>query len=259
MTTNQLGQQLGDGGNAIGAWCVTPSPFIVESLAAENVDYVGIDCQHGLIGYEALVPMLMALGHRDATPVVRLPNHDPAWAGKALDAGAELVIVPGVNSAAEAEAAASACRYPPGGTRSFGPVRSALFLGAAPPETVNDEVMCFVMIETVQGVEHADAICATRGVDGIYVGPGDLAVSMGYSPGFSDVSAEHSDAIEHIRKTCDAHGIVPGIHTGSGANARAYLDAGYRLVSIASEMALLRMAARQQFEAARAESVPVPS
>src|SRR3546814_4328978 len=98
MSQNKLRQHFAAGGDAIGGWCTTPSAFNAEMLAVAGFDYVCVDCQHGLIGYDAMVPMLASISRTGATPVVRVPfNHTP-WMGQALDAGAEIIIVPMVNN-----------------------------------------------------------------------------------------------------------------------------------------------------------------
>ena len=252
MTTNELRARITRGERTFGGWCTMGSAFAAELVGHEGVDYVCVDCQHGLVHADGMWRMLQAIRGTGATPIVRVPFNDTAWPGKAFDAGAEAVIVPMVNSREEAEKAAAACRYAPQGVRSFGPVRAGLLLGDDPP-AVNAEVMCLVMIETVRAVEAADAICATPGVDGVYVGPADLAVSMSGSLA-AMASREHADAIEHVRRTCADHGIVAGIHTGGGVPARAYADAGFEMCTLTTDAALLRAAVREQLAVARGET-----
>jgi 4-hydroxy-2-oxoheptanedioate aldolase len=225
------------------------SPFAAELLGAEAFDYVCVDVQHGLVGYDRMWSLVQALRAGAATPIVRVPFNDTPWPGRAFDAGAEAVIVPMVNSRAEAEQAAAACRYAPEGVRSFGPVRAGLLLGDDPP-AVNREVMCFVMVETVRAVEAVDAICSTPGVDGVYVGPADLAVSMSGSLAAMG-SKEHFDATEVVRQACERHGIVPGIHTGGGAQARERAEQGFRMCTLGTDAAMLRQHARQQLALAQ--------
>jgi len=230
MKTSRLRERWRSGSGAVGGWCTTGSPLAAELLADAGFDYVCADCQHGLLGYDALVPVLQAIGRTAAAPIVRVPWNGPGDIAKALDARAE------------AEAAAAACRYPPLGLRSYGPVRSGLFLGSDPTE-VNAEVACLVMIETVQAVERADEICTTPGVDGIYIGPADLAVSMGLSPSFSVPSREHADAIEEVRLACRRAGIIAGIHTSGGEQTAERLAQGFDMATVATDAALLRGAA----------------
>lgn len=255
MTQNLLRQHFDDGGNAVGGWCTTPSPFNAEVMALAGFDYVAIDCQHGLIGYDAMVPMLASISRTGATPIVRVPfNHTPLM-GQAFDAGAEAVIVPMVNTRADAVRAAEACRYAPDGVRSFGPVRAGLYLNRATAAEVNRQVMCFVMIETVQAVENADEICSTPGVDGVYLGPADLAISMCGSFDVADLPPEHAEATAHVVKVCADRGIVAGTHTGGGADARDAIASGFRMATVATDAALFRAAVTQQLAAARGEDV----
>lgn len=254
MTINRLRQLLADGGRAVGGWCTTPSALNAEVLGRAGFDYVCVDCQHGLVGFDGLFPMLSAISGTGATPIVRVPfNHTP-WMGQVLDAGAEAVVVPMVNRRADAEAAAAACRYAPEGVRSFGPVRAGLHLndGATPAE-VNRQVMCLVMIETVQAVEAAEEICATPGVDGVYVGPADLAISMGIQFGHEPLPKAHAEAIAHVADACAKAGIVAGIHTGGGADARTALDSGFQMATVGTDAMLFRQAVMAHLAAARGD------
>jgi len=249
MTTNRLRERCATQA-CFGAWCVTPSVFNAEVLAYEGFDYVCVDCQHGLIHYDAMWPMLQALRFAETTPIVRIPFNDTPWFGKALDAGAEGVIVPMVNTRADAERAAAATRYPPEGVRSFGPVRAGMLLGAD-PETVNREVLCLVMIETAEAVDNAEAICSAAGVDGIYIGPADLAISMGVGVAQMFTAQSHLDAIEHVRQTAEKQGIIAAIHTGGGEQARALADAGFRMCTLSTDATFLRQAAGAELREAR--------
>jgi 4-hydroxy-2-oxoheptanedioate aldolase len=255
VTTNRLKSLWSAGTPAFGAWCSIPSPFSAELLGAEGFDYVCIDCQHGLIDYDSMWPMVQALARTVATPLVRVPSNDAAWVGKALDAGAEGVIVPLVNTGDEAARAVAACRYPPEGVRSFGPVRSGLLLGVDPP-TVNRAVLCLVMIETLRALEVADEICATPGLDGVYIGPADLSISMGLTPATMHESHEHADALETIRSACEAHGITAGIHTSGAEHARRYAEAGFRMCTLPSDSVMLRTTARRDLSVARSTNPP---
>lgn len=255
MTTNRLRQLLAEGGRAVGGWCTTPSPFNAEVLGRVGYDYVCVDGQHGLIGFDAMVPMLSAISGTGATPIVRVPfNHTP-WMGQVFDAGAEAVVVPMVNSREDAERAAAACRYAPEGVRSFGPVRAGMHLndGATPAE-VNRQVMCLVMIETVQAVEAAEEICATPGVDGVYVGPADLAISMGVQFGHEPMPAAHADAIAHVAEVCASAGLVAGIHTGGGDGSREALASGFQMATVGTDAGIFRLAAATELAAARGDT-----
>jgi 4-hydroxy-2-oxoheptanedioate aldolase len=244
-----LRDRLTTGATAFGGWCTLGSPFAAELLGSLGFDYVCVDLQHGLSDFELGWTLVQALRGTGASAAMRVPFNQPGWPGKALDAGAEAVVVPMVNSRADAELAAASCRYPPLGVRSFGPIRSGLLLGDD-PVAVNAGVLCLVMIETELAVEAADEICSTPGVDGVYIGPSDLSMSMSGSLAAMG-SRAHTDAIETVKAACERHGIVPGIHTTGGVQARSYADAGFKMCTVATDAALLRTTVREQLAAAR--------
>ncbi|MGE0880661.1 MAG: HpcH/HpaI aldolase/citrate lyase family protein [Acidimicrobiia bacterium] len=236
---------------AIGGWCTITAPFIAEIMATGGgFDYVAIDCQHGLLDYSGMVSMLHALARTPVTPIVRVPSNDWSAIGKALDAGAHGVIVPMVNSRVEAQAAVAACRYAPEGTRSMGPIRASMSIAGTTAE-VNRQVMCFAMIETAEAVAEAEAICATPGLDGIYVGPHDLAISMGVEPNGGIVAGPLQDAMMHVLSCCRAAGVVPGTHCADGAAARVLLDLGFRMASLGGDMTMLRRAIAAELAAVK--------
>ncbi|HEX7097081.1 MAG TPA: aldolase/citrate lyase family protein [Acidimicrobiales bacterium] len=251
MSSNRLRERLARGDTAIGGWCSIGSPLTTELLATAGLDYVCIDLQHGASGSDTLVAQLLAVSRTPATPVVRVPANDAAWIGKALDLGAEAVIVPMVEDVDAAARAAAACRYPPAGVRSFGPTRARLFLNEHPTDVVNRQVQCFVMIETVLGVERAAAITATEGVDGVYVGPSDLAVSIGAAPGSADDELEK--LIESVRRACIDNGVVAGIHAMDGADARRRIEQGFSMVTVGTDAGLFRAAITRAMREARGE------
>lgn len=250
MKTNRLKAKLGEGEQAFGAWCVTPSSANAEALASHDYDYLTVDCQHGLIDYDSMWPMLQAVRFSEVTPLVRVPHNSTSWTGKALDAGAEGVIVPMVNSPLEAEQAAAACRYAPDGVRSHGPVRARPLLGADPAH-VNREVLCLVMIETDAAVECAEEIAATEGIDGVYVGPADLAVSLDIPIADAFEHPRHLEAVAHVQAACVSAGIIPGIHTSGGEQARRRAEQGFRMCTVGTDLLLLERIARAEIDEAR--------
>jgi 4-hydroxy-2-oxoheptanedioate aldolase len=236
---------------ALGAWCSLPVPHTVEVAAAAGYDYVSVDMQHGLIDRTTLIPMLMGFRGTSVVPVVRVPANDAAAICFALDAGARAVIVPMVESARDAEAAARACRYAPNGIRSFGPLRASHFLGRD-PAVHNASVACFVMIESRRGVDAADEICATPGIDGIYIGPADLAVSLGVALGDVDSSTAHREAADHVQATARAREVLVGYHGISGQQAAALVERGFDFVTVTTELAVMARGLAVELSAARA-------
>jgi 4-hydroxy-2-oxoheptanedioate aldolase len=215
-----------------------------EILARLGFDYVCVDLQHGLAGLESAAPALQGVAAGCSAPLARVPGNEPWLIMRMLDLGASGVIVPLVSTPEEATRAAQACRYPPQGTRSWGPVRTAGALGATAPER-NAAVLCIVMVETVEGVANLEAICSTPGVDAVYVGPSDLGLSHGLPPG-----PELDAVISGIAQTCRRCGVPAGIHTRSGAAARAAIDSGYTFTTIATDRDLLARAARAELATA---------
>ena len=238
---------------AFGLWATMPGSFGVELIAGAGVDYVCVDQQHGIIDYDSIVPMFQAVGSAGAVPITRVIQNDPGEIMKSLDAGALGVIVPLVNDATEAARAVAACRYPPSGIRSFGPVRAAGVIGSRDPEDLAGQVLCIVMVETREALERVDEIAATPGLDGIYIGPSDLALSLGLSPTLDATEDAHVEAIRRIRETSHRRGIAAGIQCASGEWARRHAEAGFDMVTVATDAALLRAAARREVAAARGE------
>ena len=251
MPKNPLKVAWAEGRTAFGLWSVVPGSFGAEILSETGADYVCVDQQHGAIDYDAMVPMFQAIRAGGAAPITRVLSNDPFLIMKALDAGAWAVIVPLVGSAGDAARAVSACRYPPRGVRSFGPVRAATVIGSRDPEELGSEVLCLVMVETGEALERVDEIAATPGVDGIYIGPSDLALSLGLPPTLEVTEGEHVEAVRRIREACHQHGIVAGIHSPSGDWARSHAEAGFDLITVATDAPLLREAALRQLTAAR--------
>lgn len=251
MFDNHLKALWASGRQAVGGWATLGSPFATEVLALAGFDYVCIDLQHGLAHAEAMVPMLIATARTGVTPLVRVPANTNDAIGKALDAGAHGVVVPMVNSAAQAQAAVAACRYAPAGVRSFGPVRAGLQTTGMSLAEVNAQILCLPMIETVEAVDRIDEICATPGIDGIYIGPSDLSVTLGLPPYSDPVAVELLAAIERVRAA--AAGLPVGIHTTSGRQARTYLDAGLDMVTVSTDAAILRTAVAVELRVARSD------
>src|SRR5882757_2298475 len=219
------------GGVAFGAWAALPSAFAAELMCVEGVDYVCIDQQHGLVDYNVAVEMLRAIEGRRVVALTRVPANQGWLIGKALDAGIQGVVVPMVSTPEQAREAVAACRYHPAGNRSFGPVRASMVMDSRDMAVVGDSVLCFVMVETREGVERVDEIAATPGLDGIYVGPADLALGLGLPPNLDKEEPEHVAAVARILDACRRHKIIAGIQCGSGKSARKYADKGFQFVT----------------------------
>ncbi len=249
---NQIRRAWGEGRAAFGMWAAMPGFFGVEILAGSGVDYVCVDGQHGVVGFDASVPMFAAIRGAGAVPITRVTSNDLGLINKSLDAGAVGVIVPLVNTPEDAARAVAACRYPPDGVRSYGPMRAATVIGSNAPEDLQREALCFVMVETSEALDQVEEIAATPGLDGIYTGPADLAFSLGLAPTLEVLEAIHTEAVRRIKAACDESGIVAGIHSSNGEWARRHADAGFRLITVAMDSAMLRDAALAEIRTARA-------
>lgn len=253
LAKNPLRTAWSEGRTAFGLWMTVPGSIGAEILAGTGVDYVCVDQQHGVIDYDSMVPMFQAIRAEGAAPITRVLSNDPFLIMKALDAGAWGVIVPLINNAEKAARAVSACRYPPRGTRSYGPVRAAGVIGSRDPEELGSEVLCLVMVETREGLERVEEISATSGLDGIYIGPSDLALSLGLPPTLDVTESAHVEAVNRIREACHRNGIAAGIHAASGEWARKHAEAGFDMVTVATDAALLKSAALREVTAARGQ------
>ncbi len=237
MRPNPLLDRFAASEVALGAWLSVPSSIAAETVAVTGFDYVCVDMQHGLVDYSDSVLMLQAITTGSSTPLVRVPENQSGHIGKALDAGAMGVIVPMVNSVEECEAAVRAARYAPEGSRSYGPTRVRSVEGADYYEHANRTVAVIPMIETVAAVEAIEGILAVEGVDAIYVGPGDLSISLGLPP--ANEEPEFHAALDTIVAACERHDVVPGIHT-TPTGAADRIRRGYRMLTVTADLVALR-------------------
>jgi 4-hydroxy-2-oxoheptanedioate aldolase len=230
------------GGPSFGVWCALDGVLGAEIAALAGFDWACADFQHGAASLDSAAPLLQAISATGAVPLARVPANDHWLIGRALDLGAAGVIVPMVNDADEARHAVDSARYPPAGTRSFGPVRASANAG---------EPVCIVMCETCGSVERLAEICAVEGVDGVYIGPRDLALSHGLEPG-----PELERVIGQILAACVRAGVPAGIHTRSGESARRYAEAGFRFAAVGSDRDLLARTVVAELQAAQGNSDP---
>jgi 4-hydroxy-2-oxoheptanedioate aldolase len=210
---------------------------------------VCIDNQHVVNDYQTTVAMAQAVVLGGGTPICRVPWNEPGIIGKMLDAGIEGIIVPMVNSVAEAQAVVRAGRYAPIGARSFGPViagmrRSNHF------DWAGDGIALIPMIETVEAISNLDDILAVPGIDAVYVGPADLSITLGLKPGNNDGEAKFDDALATIVKGCQNAGIVPGIHA-TAALVEKRLEQGFRMITVTSDALAMRGSLVADLETAR--------
>lgn len=240
MNPSRLQEALAGHAQVWGGWVVGPTIIGPEEFAAAGYHYVGFDVQHGYLDDADVALLLRRLEHVPIATVVRLPSADPAPIGRVLDAGADAVIIAMVESAEQAATAVAATRYAPAGVRSFGPLRAGLGRDTSELER---RVSVFAMIETARGLAAAEEICAVPGLTGIYVGPADLAISMGYQPADAWTRPEVRAAMDAIRSAAHGAGLVAGIHAGTGKLGKVVADLGFQMITLASESQALRRGA----------------
>ena len=227
------------GNAAVNFWLSMPSPVSAELATRADLDGVTVDLQHGLIDYSSALPMLQVMSLGNATPMARVPWLEPGIIMKLLDAGALGIICPMVNSAEEARRLVGYCSYSPKGERSFGPTRALPLYGPDYPTVANEEVIILAMVETRQALGRVAEIAATPGLTGVYIGPSDLALSLGSEPKLDHDDPVVVGAIEKILGAAKDAGVRAGIHCGSSAYARKMIALGFDLVTVGSDIRLL--------------------
>ncbi len=254
MRQNHVLQAWRAGQQTIGGWLAIDSQFTAEVMSNVGFDWLCLDMQHGLLDYVDVKRMLPAVSTTDTIPFVRVPWNEPYEIMKVLDAGAYGVIVPLVNNGEEAARAVAACRYPPDGIRSLGPVRAAIYGGAGYVQEANEHIACIAMIETAEALENLDDILSTPGLDAAYIGPADLAFALGLQPTGDNDHPKHVETVNRILACCRKHGVAAGIHTGSLEYTNRYLEQGFNLVTLGSDNNFMVRMARKELQAARKDS-----
>jgi len=243
MQPNLLKQQWRNGQATLNAWLSLANPFVAELMAHQGFDTLTIDMQHGLMDGSEAIAMLQAIATTGCAPVVRVPWNEPGILMRMADAGAYAIICPMINSRAECEAFVGALRYPPAGYRSYGPLRARLIGGADYVQHANGRLVALAMIETAQALEAMDAIAATAGLDGIYVGPADLSISLGGSQLTDYTDPFLVSKLEQVVETARRHQIIAGLHCATPAYAARAVQMGFQFVTAANDAALLESGA----------------
>ncbi len=267
MVPNGMKRLWADNKAVVNGWLSIGNGFTAEIMAAQGYDSLTIDLQHGALDYSAALTMLQAVRASGVTGMARVPWLEAGAIMKVLDAGAYGVICPMVNSRAEAEKLVSLIRYPPDGTRSFGPTRVTFSAGADYGAKANEEVICFAMIETADAVANLDEIVSTPGLDGVYIGPADLTLGLygrRFPTGFDRQEPELVAVIRRVLDAAHGAGIRAGLHCGTPDYASQAIGWGFDLVTISNDVRLLAGAAGASVSRLRqllgeAESAPAPA
>lgn len=236
VSVNPLHRLRAEGRCALNGWIASPAAITVQAMAAARWDALTVDLQHGTADYADVLTILPIVEASGAVPMVRVPWLDEAIIMRLLDVGAMGVIAPMIETAAQARRLVAACRYPPEGGRSFGPVRARL---SWPEEfstvSANASVIALAMIETRAAVAALDEIIAVPGLSGVYIGPADLALSYGHLPRFDPEAEELVAIIADIRRRTAEAGLWCGLHCGTPNYAAKAASWGMDMVTVGSD------------------------
>ena len=242
-----LATRLRAGETVYSGWCGLPYPLVAETLARDGFVAVTIESQHGLWDVGGILAGIAAVRQGGAAPIVRVPLGDFALVSRALDFGAEGIIAPMINTAADARAFAAAAKYPPIGERSWGPHRATTLAGLA-DQTVylreaNDHVVTLAMIETRTALKNLDAIIETRGIDGLFLGPSDLSIALSDGKNLDPLSKEVDVELDRIVAAAQRVKKIPGAYCHSADRAAALAKRGVKFLAVSSDLAMLRAGA----------------
>ncbi len=239
-----LARRLHAGETVFAGWCSLPYPIVAETLGREGFPAVTIEGQHGLWDLSAMLTGIAAVRQGGAAPVVRVPVGDFATVSRVLDFGAEGIIAPMINTAADARAFAASAKYPPLGERSWGPHRATTLAGL-PDQSVylreaNDHIMTLAMIETRTALANLDAIVDTPGIDGLFLGPSDLSIALSDGKTLDPQSKDVERELDRIVAATQKAGKIAGAYCHTPERARALGKRGVRFLAVMSDLAMLR-------------------
>ncbi|MEM8839610.1 MAG: aldolase/citrate lyase family protein [Pseudomonadota bacterium] len=242
MTYQSLTERLSRSAPLLGIWHLSASPAFVESAAETGVDFVVMDVQHGTFDFEKLAESLARSTSAGVLSAVRIAANDYAFAGRAVDAGVDIVIAPLIDTPVDARALVDAVKYPPVGGRSWGPGGAMRYQGETDGnrylQVANERVTALAMIETALAFENLDAILAVDGLDGVLVGPSDLSIALSNGAELDPFGARSIDAIAEIAKAADQSNKIAAIFTNREAHTKTAIDLGYQVITVATDLGL---------------------
>ena len=250
MSTFALARRLRAGETVYSGWCALGSPIVAESVARAGFSAVVLDAQHGLWDTASVLAGIAGLHHAGAAPIVRVPLNDFGFVSRALDFGAEAIIAPMINSAADARIFAAVAKYPSLGERSWGPTRAMSLQGLSDVtdylRDANTGTLTLAMIETPQALANVDAIAATPGIDALFIGPYDLSTSLSGGKAQDIDAPEVNKAIDTICAAAVKAGKIPGIYCRDAERALMMSKRGFKFLTVGSDQGLVRDGALAQ-------------
>jgi len=251
-----LAERLRAGETLISGWTQLPEPLVPELVARQGFDAVAMDMQHGLHDMLSVMRSIGGIAYAGKPAIVRIPVGDNAAASRVLDYGAEAVIAPMINSAADAKALIAATKYPPVGDRSWGPIRAMTVLGVPdlPTQlrTANQTTMVFAMVETARALEAVDEILAVEGLDGVFMGPSDLSVTLSGGKEIAPTAAWLDEPIRRLADRANAAGKVAGAFAVNASRGRFFIECGYRFIALGADQTYLAEGAKAMLAAVKA-------
>lgn len=245
MRENKAKKTLQSGGTVMCGWLHIPNTWSAEVMANAGWDSVTIDMQHGLMNIETAMQMMQVIGTTEAIPLARSNWNEPGSIMKLLDSGAYGIICPMINTREECEQFVGACRYPPIGYRSFGPTRGRIYGGMDYGDHANEEILTIAMIETKEAVENIDEILSVESLDAVFIGSGDLKLSLTGKAGHGNNPQIFDDAVNTILESCQKHNIVPGIWCANPDAAKKMKAKGFQFIAVSSDSMILMNYAKQ--------------
>lgn len=245
--TKEYPREIWEAGRvSVNGWISIGNAFSAEILAAQDYDSICIDLQHGAFHYGEALSILQAIAPSGIFPFARVPSLESGLIGKLLDSGARGIICPMIDTAEDAAAFVKCVRYPPAGMRSYGPIRAKFFPEDSYTSAANENVLAFAILETERAVQNMDSILSTPGLDGIYVGPADLSISLSkgrLAPGIDREEADLIAVFQSIAKACAKAQKYSGIHCASATYAARAAGWGFNMITLSSDLRLLSGAA----------------
>lgn len=248
MKKNTVRSRLAQGESCVGTWLTLPDPLVASLMARTGFDWLTIELEHSPTSFESAAQSYAILAGAGCVPLTRVPWNTGENIKRVLDTGAWGVVVPMVNSKAEAEDAVAAARYAPLGRRSIGGLLHATNFdtdAATYYARANEEILVVLMVEHIDAVANLEAIAGVLGIDVLFIGPNDLHNSMGRPPSFESDDPRFVSALEKVLEVCRKRGIAPGIHVADAAAAKRRLEQGFRFVAVASEAGFLLSKSRE--------------
>jgi 4-hydroxy-2-oxoheptanedioate aldolase len=248
MKTNHVRHKLKRGEASFGTWLTMPDVFTAQLMTRMGFDWLTVEMEHTPTTIEVAGANFALIANAGVVPLVRIPINSVENIKRVLDIGAWGIVVPMVNSRAEAEAVVEAARYRPIGKRSIGGSLHGANFDTDPATyyaKANDEILVVIMAEHVDAVERADEIFSVPGIDAVFIGPNDLHASMGLPPTFDSDNKQFNDAVEHIRVTAKKHGVASGIHVVDAAQAQRRANEGFQFIAMASDAGFMMAKAKE--------------